>query len=683
MDVPLRPGTVPPCRLRRRDWIGIVFGALLLLSLLLTCVILIHVQERQSRDALRDRFGTRSALAASFVTDYVNDLAKREAAHAVRELAATDNQQLGFEKFVGTFDFDAAVMLDAEGRLLQVWPRRPDIIGRRLTDTYTHLEEAVEGKTGVSNVVPSAAQSQPVTAIAVPITTAQGTFVMSGAFVAQKTPLGAYFNSAVPMNGGHAYLVDGNGQLIVSGAATTSHLDTVALAPADLARAGPGVGELTAHGTTLTYARTAVSGTPWNVVLTASSATLFGPVKTSNSWILLGVLGFAALAGMVLLVRIARSRAAAAASALQRGKEVEMLSAITAHNQSLISVKDLQGRYLLANEAFERAFDVTEEDLIGRTDDHLDPTLAPLWRKNDDRARQGLFEVEEWADTADGRHNFESMKFPLTAGNGSVYATCAVSLDVTERRAHIVATEQARDAALAASALQKNFAASASHELRTPTTSILGYVEEVLDNDAVSEEDRGFLEIVYRNAKRLSQLIDDLLILGQAEIGPSTMQLESTDIVPLVGRVIETFSTPAQRAGIELTADHELHPPRGLVDPLRLEQVITNLIGNALKFTPKGGSVKVTIRADHDTVRICIHDTGVGIQADDMNRIFDRFYRTKTAVDTAVKGSGLGLAIAKSMIEAQAGRIDVDSIAGAGSTFTITVPAATPALQLA
>ena len=667
--------------LRLRDWIGIVFGGLLLVSLLVTCLTLINVQQREARDDLRDRFGARSALAASFVTEYVNDLAERETAHAVRELTSTDDQRHGFEELVETFDFDAAVMLDAEGRLLQVWPRRPDIIGTRLTQTYTHLKAAAEGEVGVSNVVPSAAEAHPVVGIAVPIETTDGTFVVSGAFVADDTPLGAYFDAAVPTSGGRAYLVDSDDQLIVSGVSTTLHGSSIALTRAAIAGLDPGVGELTTKGTAMTYARTSVSGTPWDVVLTASSAQLFAPVEASNPWLLLGVLGLAATAGMVLLVRIARSRAIAAASALQLGKQAEMLSSITEHNQSLISVKDLHGRYLLANGAFERAFDVTEEDLLGRTDDYLDPALALLWQANDERARQGLFEVEEWVDAPDGRHHFESMKFPLTAGNGVVYATCAVSLDVTERRLHISATEHARDAALSASELQKNFAASASHELRTPTTSILGYLEEVLDSDTLTEQDRGFLEIVYRNAKRLGQLIDDLLILGQAEIGTSMMQLVPTDVEPLVDRVIETFSTPAQRAGITLVADHQLDSPRAVVDPLRLEQVITNLISNAIKFTPDGGSVVVAVRGDRQAVRISVCDTGVGIQPDDVGRIFSRFYRTKSAVDSAVKGSGLGLAIAKSMIEAQNGQIDVTSIAGSGSTFTITVPAVAPVPQ--
>jgi signal transduction histidine kinase len=231
--------------------------------------------------------------------------------------------------------------------------------------------------------------------------------------------------------------------------------------------------------------------------------------------------------------------------------------------------------------------------------------------------------------------------------------------------------------------MQKNFAASASHELRTPTTSILGYTEEVLDSDMLSKQDREFLEVVYRNAQRLSQLIDDLLILGQAEIGPSLMQIEPTELAPLVDAVLESFSAAAQNADIALVADYDADPPLAMVDPHRFEQALSNLIGNAVKFTPNGGDIAVAIRKSGDAVEVVVTDTGAGIDPADLEHIFGRFYRTKTAHDSTVKGSGLGLAIAKRMIEAQAGHVRATSELGRGSTFTLTVPAAARELQRA
>lgn len=187
---------------------------------------------------------------------------------------------------------------------------------------------------------------------------------------------------------------------------------------------------------------------------------------------------------------------------------------------------------------------------------------------------------------------------------------------------------------------------------------------------------------MYRNAQRLSGLIDDLLILGQAEIDVTMMHLEPTAVGPLVERVITNFCAEADRGDINLVIDHLEDPLTALVDPLRLEQALSNLVSNALKFTPSGGEVKVNISGDDETVTISVADTGMGIHPTDIDHIFGRFYRSKTAVDAAVKGSGLGLAIAKVMIEAQNGHIDVTSTPGHGATFTMTLPLASHALQV-
>ncbi len=679
----LAPGVVIPIRLRRRDFLGIVFGTMLLGSMLLTSAVLVRGQHQQGQNEGRDRFTTRTELAASFVKEYVNHLAARETEHAVRALAQPEDQRAAFERVVESFDFDAAALLDSGGSVLQYWPRRDDLLGKRLSDTYAHLQAAVDGQVGLSNVVPSAAESLPITAIAVPVATPWGTYVFSGAFKAQASPLGAYFDTAIPVDGGRAYLVDATSQPIVSGKSAASARNVASLSPSDLAGLGRGLSTFDSNGTPLLSSRIGVDGTPWDVVLLASADSVYEATARSfwRSWVVLGALTAAALAGMVLLVRAAQARAAAAGSAHQRGVEARMLRSVISNNQSLIYIKDLEGRYLLANEAFERAFAVREPDLLGRTDVYLDPELAPVWKVNDERAREGLYEVEEWSDAADGRHWYESMKFPLSDRDGQVYATCGVSLDVTERKLHTLAIEEARDAALSASEAQKQFAASASHELRTPTTSILGFVEAVLESDTLSVEDRGFLEIVYRNAQRLSQLIDDLLIIDQAEVSESMMHFEPTALLPLVKRVMSIFASAAHAADVALVADHGSDPPFALVDPLRLEQALLNLVSNALKFTPHGGEVRIGIVRVGDSVQISVADTGTGIDPADIDRIFDRFFRTKTALDAAVKGSGLGLAIARRMIEAQNGELRVTSTVGVGSTFTMTLPAVARELE--
>jgi PAS domain S-box-containing protein len=271
-----------------------------------------------------------------------------------------------------------------------------------------------------------------------------------------------------------------------------------------------------------------------------------------------------------------------------------------------------------------------------------------------------------------------SRSIPTSTGGPSGWV--GTLADVTAETELQTALFVARDTALSASNMQRNFAASASHELRTPTASIVGYLEEVFENSDLTEEDQGLLNVVYRNAQRLSQLIDDLMVLDETEIGTPMTRLEATALTPVLDRVVATFSADAQRSQIQFRADHG-SDSAVMADPMRLEQALSNLISNALKFTPEGGTVTVAVDSTDGRVRLSVADTGPGINPPDLDRIFERFYRTTAAIDQAVQGSGLGLAIAKAMIEEQGGRIDVSSTPGAGSVFTIELPEAAAQMQ--
>jgi len=270
---------------------------------------------------------------------------------------------------------------------------------------------------------------------------------------------------------------------------------------------------------------------------------------------------------------------------------------------------------------------------------------------------------------------------PIPRSDGGIGGWVGTLADVTAEAAAEHAMSQARDSAIAATTMQQDFAASASHELRTPITSILGFVEEVLASESLTPEDRGFLEIAHRNAERLSRLIDDLLILSHADIGATMMHLEPVQLTPLVEQVVANLAAVAHKAGVALLLDTGDIDRRLMADPLRLEQALTNLVDNALKYASEGGEVRVGIKWSIGTVAVTVADDGPGIDAVDLDNIFQRFYRAKK-VNTAVKGSGLGLAIATRMIQAHNGRIEVESTVGQGSTFTLTLPAAARELQL-
>ncbi|HEX8487586.1 MAG TPA: CHASE domain-containing protein [Propionibacteriaceae bacterium] len=273
--------------------------------------------------------------------------------------------------------------------------------------------------------------------------------------------------------------------------------------------------------------------------------------------------------------------------------------------------------------------------------------------------------------------------------HASQKATLSATLEqsrATVREAEKVAIIAGRDAAVAAWDRQTNFAASAAHELKTPTSSVLGFIEEVLDNDELSVDDRECLDVAYRNAQRLARLIDDLLIVGEADISSSMMELELTPMASLVKAVVSSFSATALRSQVTLSGSWGDEGDRltcadastclAMADPVRLEQALTNLVSNAVKFTPPGGRVDVQLRATDEHVQIVVTDTGIGIDAEAVNNIFDRFYRARQVVDGGIQGTGLGLAIARQMTEAQGGSLSVTSKQGSGSTFTLNLPAA-------
>lgn len=223
-------------------------------------------------------------------------------------------------------------------------------------------------------------------------------------------------------------------------------------------------------------------------------------------------------------------------------------------------------------------------------------------------------------------------------------------------------------------AFQRDFVATASHELRTPMTSIAGYVELLEEDAALGAEQRRHVGIIARNANRLQGLVDDLLTLNRQETGHLAPQVRAAAIDEIVTPVVEAHLASFRAKGVTLGADVRAGLPLVRIDPVQIEQVVGNLMNNALKFTPPGGAVEVRCCERGDSVDVAITDTGPGIPPDEVDRVFDRFFRSSTSIKMAVPGTGLGLAIAKSMVESQGGRIYVESAVGEGTTFTVSLP---------
>jgi signal transduction histidine kinase len=240
-----------------------------------------------------------------------------------------------------------------------------------------------------------------------------------------------------------------------------------------------------------------------------------------------------------------------------------------------------------------------------------------------------------------------------------------VATDVTAERE----SERAKD----------EFLGYVSHELRTPISSVLGYLELLrLDDDDLSAEQRGYLEVIERNAQRLLHLVEDLLLRAQVDAGGFVVRQEPTDLADVLAAAVRSAVPFAISQDLALV-DSTPGPVALSADPVRLGQMVDNLLSNALKFTPAGGRVEVrAVRSQAPDgapqAVLTVQDDGVGIPADEVHRLTDRFFRATTATRHRVPGVGLGLSITQAIVDAHGGELAISSVEGAGTTFTVTLP---------
>ncbi len=224
--------------------------------------------------------------------------------------------------------------------------------------------------------------------------------------------------------------------------------------------------------------------------------------------------------------------------------------------------------------------------------------------------------------------------------------------------------------------MRRDFVANVSHELRTPVTIIKGYAETLLDGALVSDPARAvrFVEIIASHSERLTSLINDILTLSSLESKGATLELNPLDVSGTVAKACMLLQERAVQKNISVTNETIGGViPRVLADQGRLEQVVVNLLENAIKYTPDGGSVRLSAAEDRDFVKVSVADTGIGIPFKDLPRIFERFYRVDEARTREQGGTGLGLAIAKHIVQLHGGTVSATSKPGQGSVFTFTL----------
>lgn len=260
----------------------------------------------------------------------------------------------------------------------------------------------------------------------------------------------------------------------------------------------------------------------------------------------------------------------------------------------------------------------------------------------------------------------------LTAGSfthaGRSYL-CSIS-KISSRDEYVIllhdVTEERR-----VQAIKKDFISNVSHELRTPLTAIKGFVETL--NDMVEGDGTRYLNIIARHTDRLIRIVEDLLLLSELENPLFKLELKSTGIPDMIRDIVTIFQPRAREKGLRIIVETPPTLRPAMVDPFRFEQALINLVDNAVKYTDKG-DIRISVTEKPGTMKITVSDSGAGIPPEAAGRIFERFFVVDPSRSRKMGGTGLGLSIVKHIVTLHGGTIDVNSIPGTGSTFTITIP---------
>jgi PAS domain S-box-containing protein len=344
-----------------------------------------------------------------------------------------------------------------------------------------------------------------------------------------------------------------------------------------------------------------------------------------------------------------------------------------------IYFKDRQSRFVRANKALARWVDVGDPcELLGKTDFDLftDEHARQAYEDEQEILRTGrpLVGKEEKETWPDGRITWVSTtKMPFRDSQGQIIGTFGSSRDITERKRAEEELRAAKEAAEAANRAKSAFLATMSHEIRTPMNGIIGMTELTLDTQLTAGQ-REYLTLVKKSADSLLTLLNDILDFSKIEAGKFELDHSPFGLRDNVGDTLHTLALRAHDKGLELACVVAPDVPDLLVgDAVRLRQVLVNLIGNAIKFTEAGEVVvRVAVRArrgDEIALHFVVRDTGIGIPADQQQRIFDPFSQGDNSLTRQYEGTGLGLAISARLVEMMGGRLRVESEVGKGSTF--------------
>ncbi|MDE3214404.1 MAG: response regulator, partial [Bacteroidota bacterium] len=359
----------------------------------------------------------------------------------------------------------------------------------------------------------------------------------------------------------------------------------------------------------------------------------------------------------------------------------ERLQSILDNTTSLIYVKDLEGRYLIANRQFKQVLNIGDRKIIGKTDfDFVDHAKAKYYKSTDDQVINSgkPVEIEEILEFPDGVHHLLIVKFPLFNARNEIYGISGIATDISDRVKQREELKEAKRIAENAKKLQEQFLANMSHEIRTPMNGIQGMTDLLLETP-LNEDQRDFAFSIKKSAENLIVIINDILDFSKIKSGKLTIEKIDFDFNEVIENMKAVFRNILLEKGLKLGIFIDKDVPTSLNgDPFRLNQVLINIIGNAIKFTHTGGiNVRIMTlerKGGAITLQIRISDTGIGIPSDKLSEIFDSFTQASAETSRKYGGSGLGLTITKQLIELQGGTISVESEVNVGSTFIINIP---------
>jgi len=328
-------------------------------------------------------------------------------------------------------------------------------------------------------------------------------------------------------------------------------------------------------------------------------------------------------------------------------------------------VVDSDGKVIMMNPAAEKLLGSSKTDKIGKPvlEGMKDEQLVSLVKGPVDKENK---EIELISQENETKKILRASSAVIESENGQTVGMVSVLSDITKQKE--------------LDALKSKFVASVSHELRTPLVAIEKSVSLLLSKTTgpISETQEQFLSIASRNLKRLTNLINDLLDISKFEAGRMRLKFEASSIGEVIGEVIEGMENWAGTKSIRINKKIQAGLPEVNMDSQRIIQVLTNLIGNAIKFTPKDGEITVAANLEEDNIKVSVADTGAGISKDELAKVFDKFYQTAERASTDISGTGLGLSIAKEIVGLHGGKIWAESEKNQGAKFIFTLPLKKP-----